>query len=122
MMEAVYPRQLTVRERVVLDALLTVEFDGVEELRSRAASAEVFGGCGCGCRSIDFFDGRNDGMTMVVNASVKDSATYDGLFLFTVHLPDIGDVLGGIEWVGQDESDPDELPSPENLLITAAGS
>src|SRR5687767_27594 len=118
MMEPVYPRQLTVRERSVLDALLTVDFDGVERLRSQAALAEVLGGCGCGYPSIDFFDGRNDGMTVVVNASVKDSGTYDGLFLFTVHLPDVGDVLGGIEWVGQSDSDPDELPPPEDLMIT----
>lgn len=57
---------------------------------------------------------------MVVNARVKASATYDGLFLYTVEMPGAGEVLGGIEWVGQAESDPDELPPPENLAITLA--
>lgn len=122
MMTAMYPRPLTVRERAVLDALLTLDFDGVEGLRGQAAKAEVLRGCECGCPSINFFNGLTDGMSIVVNAGVKDSMTYDGLFLFTVHLPDVGYVLGGIEWVGQSDSDPDELPRPEDLTITPAGS
>ncbi|HXH78682.1 hypothetical protein [Nocardioides sp.] len=117
-----YPRQLTVRERAVLDALLTADFDGVEGLRAQTAEAEVLGGCGCGCPSINFFEGRTEGMDIVVNAGFKNSTTYDGLFLFTVRLPDVGDVLGGIEWVGQSDSDPDELPAPEDLTIALAGS
>ncbi|UFN46293.1 hypothetical protein [Nocardioides okcheonensis] len=115
------PRQLTARERGVLDALLAVEFDGVERLRSQSATAQVYGGCGCGCPSIDFFHGQTNGMWPVVNAGVRDSRTYDGLFLFTVNLPQVGDVLGGIEWVGQGDSDPDELPPPGDLIVTAAG-
>ncbi|MBQ0994779.1 hypothetical protein KBX08_32485 [Micromonospora sp. H61] len=31
-----------------------------------------------------------------------------------------GEVLGGIEWAGIEETDPDELPSPELLDIRAA--
>jgi hypothetical protein len=115
------PRPLTDRERAVLTALLAVDFDGVEQLRAQAAEARVLGGCDCGCPSIDFFEGRNSGMTVVVNAGVKGSDTYDGLFLYTVGLPGTGEVLGGIEWVGQSETDPDELPAPEDLVITVAG-
>ena len=115
-----YPRPLTARERAVLTALLSVDFEGVEPLRAQAADAQVLVGCSCGCPSIDFFDGRHSGMTMVVNAGVKDSDTYDGLFLYTVNVPRTGEVLGGIEWVGQSESDPNELPAPENLKITLA--
>lgn len=120
MMECMYPRPLTTRESAVLTVLLSVDFEGVERLRVQAADAQVFGGCACGCPSIDFFEGRNSGMTMVVNAAVKNSDTYDGLFLYTVDVPGAGEVLGGIEWVGQSESDPDELPAPEDLSITLA--
>jgi hypothetical protein len=116
-----YPRPLTDRERAVLTALLAVDFDGVEQLRAQAAEPRVLGGCDCGCPSINFFEARNSGMTVVVNAGVKGSDTYDGLFLYTVDLPGAGDILGGIEWVGQSETDPDELPAPEDLAITAAG-
>jgi hypothetical protein len=115
-----YPRPLTAREREVLTALLSVDVDGVDQLRAQAVEAQVLGGCDCGCPSIDFFEGRNRGMNMVVNAGVRDSETYDGLFLFTVDIPGTGELLGGIEWVGQSESDPDEFPPPEELTITAA--
>ena len=117
-----YPRPLTAREQAVLSALLAVDFDGAEGLRAQAAEAQVFGGCNCGCPSIDFFEGHNSGMTVVVIAGVKNSATYDGLALYTVDTPGTGEVLGGIEWVGQGESDPDELPAPEDLTITLASS
>lgn len=60
-------------------------------------------------------------MNIVVNAGVKDSESYDGLFLYTVDIPGTGRVLGGIEWVGQSESDPNEFPPPEELRISAAG-
>ena len=48
------PRSLPERERTVLDALLSVEFEGAAALRDQAAQAEVVGMCGCGCPSIDF--------------------------------------------------------------------
>jgi len=99
-----------------------MEFDGVERLRSQAADAEVLGGCGCGCPSIDSFEGRNNGMTIVVNAAVMDSETFDGLFLYTIDVPGTGEVLGGIEWVGQSESNPAELPAAEELTVTLATS
>ena len=69
------PRPLTARERAVLTALLSVDVDGVEQLRTQAAEAQVFGGCDCGCPSIDFFEGRNRGMHMVVNAGVRAAHT-----------------------------------------------
>ena len=53
-----------------------------------------------------------------MNAAVKASDTFDGLFLYTVCLPGVGEVPGGIEWVGQGETAPDELPAPEDLAIT----
>jgi hypothetical protein len=111
-------RPLTQRERAVLEALLAVDFQDVETLRRQAAEVVVVGTCGCGCPSIDFQHGRGLGMAVRVNAGVRGS--HDGLFLYTVEDPQRGEVLGGIEWVGVEETDPDELPSPELLDIRAA--
>ncbi|MBF4162590.1 hypothetical protein [Nocardioides acrostichi] len=113
-----YPRPLSTRERDVLTALLAVDFEGVERLREQAAGVQVLGKCGCGCPSIDFFSGPNDGMEAVVDAQVRDSKTFDGLFLYTIDSPGLGEVLGGIEWQGQDDKSPAEFPPPESLRIT----
>lgn len=95
----------------MLDALLGVEFDGVDELRVQARSATVVGGCGCGCPSIDFTKEHGVGMRIRVNAGIQ--GTHDGLFLFM-----LGDKLGGIEYVGvSPEGDPQELPDPSALVI-----
>ncbi|RAK28293.1 hypothetical protein B0I29_12061 [Actinoplanes lutulentus] len=55
---------------------------------------------------------------MRADASVRGS--YAGLFLYTVGDPQRGEVLGGIEWVGHEEPDPDEFPSPDLLHIKFA--
>lgn len=105
---------LTVRERAVLDALLAVEFGGVERLRDEARDAMVVGGCDCGCPSIDFYKEPGAGMHIRVNAGV--AGTLNGMFLYT-----IGGRLGGIEWVGNsDQPDPAEFPDPSVLTISAA--
>lgn len=108
------PRPLTDRERAVLDALLAVEFPGVETLRAQAV--EVVGVCGCGCPSIDFQRGR--GMAVRADATVPD--TYDGLFLYTVEDPERGELLGGIEWVSVSDTSPAEFPAPDLLEIRPA--
>lgn len=106
-------RPLTQRERDVLDALLSLEFEGVTELRLQAKRALVVGVCGCGCPSIDFYKEPGVGMRVRVNAAIR--GTNDGLFLFT-----LGDKLAGIEYAGvADEGDPPELPDP-SLLIREA--
>jgi hypothetical protein len=111
-------RPLTQRERAVLEALLTVDFQDVETMRRQAAEVVVVGTCGCGCPSIDFQHGRGLGMAIRVNAGVRGS--HDGLFLYTIEDPQRGEVLGGIEWLGVEEADPDELPSPDLLDIRPA--
>ena len=116
--DVVYPRALTTRERDVLVALLAVDFEGVDRLRRQAADVQVLGKCGCGCPSIDFFAGPNEGMEAVVDAEVRDSSTFDGLFLYTIESPGFGEVLGGIEWQGQDDTTPAEFPPPKDLRIT----
>ncbi|SNT64634.1 hypothetical protein SAMN05421812_117154 [Asanoa hainanensis] len=111
-------RPLTQRERAVLEALLTVDFPNVDTLRRETAEVVVVDICGCGCPSIDFQPGRGLGMTIRVNAGVRGS--YEGLFLYTIEDPQRGEVLGGIEYLGVEETNPNELPSPELLNIRAA--
>jgi len=111
-------RPLTPRERAVLDALLAIDLHDADSLRRQAADAVVAGTCGCGCPSIDFEHGLGRGMSVKVNASVRGS--HDGLFLYTVEDPSLGEILGGIEWLSGSETDPDELPSPDLLDIQAA--
>jgi hypothetical protein len=106
-------RPLTDRERAVLDALLSVDFDGVDELREQASSVVVSGGCGCGCPSIDFqHPATPPGMQVQTSASI--AGTNDGLFVFTE-----GTWLGGIEYMPIDEPMPDELPDPSRLDVRA---
>ncbi|MFI7548041.1 hypothetical protein [Actinoplanes sp. NPDC049599] len=102
----------------MLNALLAVDFPDVETLRDQATEVEVVGTCGCGCPSIDFQHGRGLGMTIRVNAGVQDSCA--GLFLYTIEDPQRGEVLGGIEWVGVEDTNPDQFPSPELLNISPA--
>ena len=111
-------RPLTQRERAVLEALLAVDLEDAETLRRQAAEVVVVGTCGCGCPSIDFQHGRGAGMAVRVNAGVRGSG--NSLFIYTIEDPQQRQVLGGIEWVGVEETDPDELPSPELLDIRAA--
>jgi hypothetical protein len=112
------PRPLTRRERAVLEALLAEDLPGAEPLRRQSAAVTVVGGCGCGCPSIDFQPDRGRGMTVRVNAAVRGA--HDGLFLYTIEDPQRGELLGGIEWVGVEGTDPDELPSPDLLDIHPA--
>ncbi len=112
-------RPLTHRERAVLEALLAVNSSGIKVLRFQAANVVVVDRCGCGCPSIDFEPSPGLGMTIRVNAGVRDNS-YNGLFLYTIEDPQRGEVLGGIEWVGVDETDLDELPSPDLLDIRVA--
>jgi hypothetical protein len=107
-------RPLTVREREVLDALLSVDFDGVGDLREQAKAAEVVAVCGCGCPSINFHDEPGVGMQVRVNATIEGS--YDELFLYT-----LGSHLGGIEYAGvSDEGDPAEFPDPSSFVVVPA--
>jgi hypothetical protein len=113
------PRPLTTREREVLEALLSVDFPGVDGLRRQARELQVVGMCGCGCPSVDFQRDRGLGMIVRVNARLSDS--YDGLFLYTLQDPELGEILGGIEWVGGgSETIPGQLPEPHLLSVEPA--
>lgn len=110
---ACVPRPLTPRERDVLDALLSVDFEGVEVFRLEAEHVLVIGGCGCGCPSVDFYNEAGTGMYVRVHAA---AGNFDGLFLYTV-----AGRLGGIEWVGTSSAGPPaEFPPLATLIITPA--
>lgn len=112
------PRPLTQREQSVLEALLAVDFEGAENLRHQVANIVVVGMCSCGCPTIDFQPDTGLGMSVRVNASV--STSNDGLFLYTIEDPEHGELLGGVEWVGVGDTNPDEFPEPELLDIQPA--
>ena len=111
---AAQPRPLTERERSVLAALLSVEFDGAAALREQARGAAVVGMFGCGCPSIHFVNGRG-GMIPRVNASIR--RTDDSLFLYTISDSDRGELLGGIEYVGVGDEDPSDFPPPDLFVL-----
>jgi hypothetical protein len=113
---AMEPRPLTSRERAILDLLLAADFPAAEALREQAKAVEVIGICGCGCPSIDFVTGRGLGMSTRVNA--VHNGSNDGLFLWTIEEESLGELLGGIEWVGVSDSDPEELPDPAEITVT----
>ena len=107
-------RPMTERERAVLDRMLSVDFEGVAELRAQSASARVARTCACGCPSIDFeHPAAEHAIKVEVDATVD--GTHDGLFLYTTQ-----GWLGGIEWVGISERNPPELPDPSTLSVRAA--
>ncbi|BEL04908.1 hypothetical protein Q0Z83_030990 [Actinoplanes sichuanensis] len=108
-------RELTERERAVLTALLAVDFEGAAVLREQAAAVRVVGGCACGCPTIHFVSAAAPGMNPKVNGHPHGS--YSSLFLYTVVGADGGELLGGIEWAGIDES-PAEFPPPETLELS----
>lgn len=48
------PREISPKEREILDFLLAEAFDGREEIRFQLDKAKVSGKCACGCPSIVF--------------------------------------------------------------------
>jgi hypothetical protein len=106
-----FPRSLTERERVVMQAMLTVSFPGVEELRAQLPALLVSGRCRCGCPTIDFSQPVElSGLRHVVNATVR--GTNDGLVLFTSE-----GFLCSLEYAGTSDEHPDEFPAPDQLDV-----
>lgn len=107
------PRQLTPRERAVLDALLEPEFPGADELRSQAAEVLVGDTCRCGCASIDFAQPPATlGMRVLTEAILKDNSGAMILATQQTAATDL-EVLYGIECFWYDGSSMTELPAPD---------
>jgi hypothetical protein len=62
--ELSYPRPLTADEHDLIEAMLGAVRSGVSRYIGQLEAAEVVGGCGCGCPSID----------LVVASAVTDAA------------------------------------------------
>ena len=82
-------RELTEVERGALDAMLSLEFEGVAELREQAKSVRAWRSCECGCGSIGLDvdpsvprSSVESGVAPVDGAFGDGSADTGGLILF----------------------------------------
>jgi hypothetical protein len=107
-----FPRPLSERERAVLDALLSVDFTGVDALRQQARDVSVLGKCECGCPTVHFStDERRN--RLVADA---DTAPYAGqsVLLFVTD-----DGLDSLEVAWTTDQPPVEFPAAEDLIVRA---
>lgn len=112
--EFVYPRPLTVDEHDLIEAMLGALRSGVSRYIGQLESAEVIGGCGCGCPSVD----------LTVASTVAD-ATPSPILLADAESPEgvpvgvilwaRGGCLSGLEVHPWDGSDVIRLPLAETL-------
>lgn len=109
-----FPRPMTTREREVLGALLSVDFPGVEGLREQARTASVVDKCKCGCPTIHFAVGLENGRNhLVVEAAAPEEQFQDVLLFVT----DSG--LDSMESSWTTDVPPAELPAAADLTVTA---
>jgi hypothetical protein len=96
----------------VLDALLSVDFAGVEQLRQQAREARVVGKCECGCPTVHFStDERRN--RLVADA---DTAPYTGQSVL-LFVADEG--LDSLEITWTTDQQPVEFPAAEDLIVRA---
>ena len=81
------PRPLTEDESVLLQAILSHDFPGVEQLRAQARDLRAKSSCACGCGSI-FLLPRGEGLSA---SSRQHTVPVSGHVL-----DDHGDVVGGV--------------------------
>ena len=114
-------RPLTQRERETLDFLLTVETDGVAELRQQVPFA-VARGWDCGCASIDLAVDRDkaEASTLAteprIEAKWKDSEPFANVLALVLWVED--GWLAGIEMIevfDRHEDAPKQFPPPDVL-------
>ena len=112
--ELSYPRPLTAEEHDLIEAMLGAVRSGLSRYIGQLESAEVVGGCGCGCPSVD----------LLVASAVTDAAP-SPVLLADAESPE-GVAVGVILWArnGQlsglevhpwDGTDVIRLPRPETL-------
>ena len=109
-----YPRPLTANEHDFIEAMLGAMRSGVSRFIGQLEVAEVVGGCGCGCPSID----------LVVASAVADAGP-SPVLLADAESPEgvpvgvilwaRGGCLSGLEVHPWDGTDVIRLPRPETL-------
>ena len=112
--ELLYPRPLTADEHDLIEAMLGWLRSGVSRYIGQLESAEVIGGCGCGCPSIDL-----TGESMRADASptpviLADAESPEGVPVGVI-LWERGGCLSGLEVHPWDGADVIRLPRSETL-------
>jgi hypothetical protein len=114
------PRALTSEERLVLGLLLSVDFDGVTELRDQAKDAKVTGRCDCGCPTVELAADPN-----ASRSSLRwRLSPVEGRVAPTGAEP-LGDIilfledgrLSRLEYVYYDDAVPDSWPTMEQVSL-----
>jgi hypothetical protein len=115
-----YPRALTADEHDLIEALLGGARSGAVRFVGQLESAEVVGGCRCGCPSIDIsvsdrpVKGRPHPLVLADGESPEGVPV--GLILWVCDR-----VLTGLEVHPWDSSDVVRLPQPETLCNIRTG-
>jgi hypothetical protein len=111
-------RQPTPDERRIVDAILGIDFPGVEVLREQAREMRVVGGCGCGCPTV-YFEPRVDAPTVAYEHDGPVPAEGDvatdppgQILLFTSQ-----GRLSSLEYVFVSDDPPREWPRPAQLTV-----
>ena len=106
-------RELSERERRVIEWVLAGEFDGVDELRAQIPRLRVLGGCTCGCPSVDFVEPG-----LGLGSPIGREGYVPGLF-YSVALFARGDgVLTTLDLLCTGEVTPTEFPDAAELVET----
>ena len=81
-------RDLADEEKAVLEALLSLEFEGAQELRAQLATVKLVGQCECGCATIELDVDR----AHAPQAAIEGLVPAEG----SVRRPGSDEVQGGI--------------------------
>ena len=109
-----YPRPLTADEHDLIEAMLGAVRSGVSRYIGQLETAEVVGGCGCGCPSIDFRIASAVTEEAPSPVLVADAESPEGVPVGVI-LWARGGCLSGLEVHPWDGSDVIRLPRPETL-------
>ena len=109
-----YPRPLTSDEHDLIEAMLGAVRSGVSRYIGQLELAEVVGGCGCGCPSINFTVEPNDAGHPPIPVILADAESPEGVAVGVI-LWARGGCLSGLEVHPWDGTDAIRLPHAESL-------
>lgn len=114
-----FPRPLGASELATLTVLLSVEFDGVQELRDQVEGAAAVRGCGCGCPTIDLAPRVGavrapvgDGLLLVEAAIADETGPAPGEILLFIR----DGYLSCLEYVSHGDSPPPAWPAVSDIV------
>lgn len=105
-----FPRDLNLRERVILEFLLSRPFPGRDELMQQLASVKVFGKCQCGCETVDLTVDEANSLRARVKERIPVEAITRSGSCVNVLLHVVNGFLRELEVVGYDPDEPARLP------------